>query len=32
LKTVDAVTLLEETLEEEEATDEKLSELALLGI
>ncbi|MFM9849119.1 MAG: ferritin-like domain-containing protein [Hyphomicrobiaceae bacterium] len=32
LKMDEAVTLLEETLEEEEATDEKLSELALSGI
>lgn len=32
LKMDDAVELLEETLEEEEATDEKLSELALSGI
>ena len=32
LKLDDAVELLEETLEEEEATDEKLSELALSGI
>jgi ferritin-like metal-binding protein YciE len=32
LKMDEAVTLLEETLEEEEATDEKLSELAFSGI
>jgi ferritin-like metal-binding protein YciE len=32
LKMDDAVELLEETLEEEEATDEKLSELALSGV
>ena len=32
LKMDEAVTLLEETLEEEEATDEKLSQLALAGI
>lgn len=32
LKMDEAVTLLEETLEEEEATDEKLSQLALSGI
>jgi ferritin-like metal-binding protein YciE len=32
LKMEEAVTLLEDTLEEEEETDEKLSELALSGI